>query len=713
MDRNGRRNLFVLALVIALLVASACVIIAKRDQARASTCAAAPSSSTRGADAAEARGSTARTSTARSRSSASASTRSASPSPRSRASAPDQIEVGLPDVQDADRAIEQVGDHGAALLLRLRAERDPAGPRRPGPPTQRLYNRLYDAVEVAVRARAGVLPQRPCTTTGRRYYLFDSEHARSRSPGRRSEKQDLFLPLRRRAARRTRKVIDGAAGDDRRARGEADDDPRPRTSTRPRRALAVTSSSATARRSPATTSRNPEQSFDPTPTSRTSPSTSPTRAAGVPGGHRRDRRARRRHSAAARRPPTATAAAVLRQLRDRPRRRDRLAADHQLRREPGRDRRPHRRPDLRGFGRSRRPRTWPSSCRSARCRSSSTLISQSTVSATLGEQALDQGLKAGLVGPDPRPHLPDRLLPLPRRRRRRSGCCVYAIFFFALIKLIPITLTLPGIAGLILTIGVAADSNIVIFERIKEEVQRGSLDALGDRRPATSKGIATIIDANVITLITAFILFVLATRRGQGLRVHARASARSSRCSPPSSSPRRCSGLLGRARLLRSPSVARRRRASGSAGSFDFIGASRWFFSISGVILRDRRDRLRDQAAQLRHRLRVGHPDHSRRSPSRPASRRSATRSVDAGIEGADSAKIQETERPGLRRQRGPDPGRHLARADRPRCQRRPRARTFGLEAGEDGFDSTSDRPDLRRADRAQRDRSRSSSRCS
>ena len=55
------------------------------------------------------------------------------------------------------------------------------------------------------------------------------------------------------------------------------------------------------------------------------------------------------------------------------------------------------------------------------------------------------------------------------------------MFFFALIKLIPITLTLPGIAGLILTIGVAADANIVIFERIKEEVARGALHAVGDR----------------------------------------------------------------------------------------------------------------------------------------------------------------------------------------------------------------------------------------
>ena len=89
------------------------------------------------------------------------------------------------------------------------------------------------------------------------------------------------------------------------------------------------------------------------------------------------------------------------------------------------------------------------------------------------------------------------------------------MIFFALINLIPITLTLPGIAGLVLTIGVAADSNIVIFERIKEEVRAGrsmsSAISAGYKR-----GISTIIDANVITLLTAFILFVLATSGVKG-----------------------------------------------------------------------------------------------------------------------------------------------------------------------------------------------------
>ena len=66
------------------------------------------------------------------------------------------------------------------------------------------------------------------------------------------------------------------------------------------------------------------------------------------------------------------------------------------------------------------------------------------------------------------------------------GLVIYGVYFFALIKLIPITLTLPGIAGLILTIGVAADANIVIFERVKEEIRGGR--SIGPASPrATSR----------------------------------------------------------------------------------------------------------------------------------------------------------------------------------------------------------------------------------
>jgi SecD/SecF fusion protein len=209
------------------------------------------------------------------------------------------------------------------------------------------------------------------------------------------------------------------------------------------------------------------------------------------------------------------------------------------------------------------------------------LISQSTVSATLGQEALDQGLKAGIAG------LILVCLFLLAYYRFLGlvailGLALYGLFFFALIKLIPITLTLPGIAGLILTIGVAADSNIVIFERIKEEVRAGksmpSAIATGYR-----KGIATIIDANVITLITAFILFVLATAGVKGFAFTLGVGTIASLFTAVVFT-QAFLGLFGRARFLRSPAVA-------GAGEqrvrwrFNFIGLSRWFFSMSGVIL--------------------------------------------------------------------------------------------------------------------------------
>ncbi len=209
------------------------------------------------------------------------------------------------------------------------------------------------------------------------------------------------------------------------------------------------------------------------------------------------------------------------------------------------------------------------------------LISESQVSATLGSQALHDGIKAGIIG------LALVVLFLLLFYRVLGLIAVlalaaYAVIFFALIKLIPITLTLPGIAGLVLTIGVAADSNIVIFERIKEEVRAGrSMSAAisaGYRR-----GIATIIDANVVTLLTAFILFVLATAGVKGfaftLFVGTVVSLLTAVVFTQS-----LLGSMSRTRLLSSPSVL------GSAKErvrwhFDFMGASRWFFSLSGCIL--------------------------------------------------------------------------------------------------------------------------------
>ena len=108
------------------------------------------------------------------------------------------------------------------------------------------------------------------------------------------------------------------------------------------------------------------------------------------------------------------------------------------------------------------------------------LISNSQVSATLGKTALEQSLVAGAIG-----FAVVCLFLLMFYRVLGAiaigGLVIYGTYLFALIKLIPITLTLPGIAGLILTIGVGADANIVIFERVKEEIRGGQIDRLGDR----------------------------------------------------------------------------------------------------------------------------------------------------------------------------------------------------------------------------------------
>ena len=98
---------------------------------------------------------------------------------------------------------------------------------------------------------------------------------------------------------------------------------------------------------------------------------------------------------------------------------------------------------------------------------------------------------------------------------RSLGLAIYALLYYAAILLFNVTLTLPGFAGLILTIGVAADANVVVFERIKEEVRAGR-----SVRSAISagygKGFHTILDANVVTMITAIVIFLIAVADVKG-----------------------------------------------------------------------------------------------------------------------------------------------------------------------------------------------------
>ena len=209
------------------------------------------------------------------------------------------------------------------------------------------------------------------------------------------------------------------------------------------------------------------------------------------------------------------------------------------------------------------------------------LISESQVSATLGKQALHQGLVAGLAG-----LLVVAVFLIAYYRMlgviATAALMVYALYFYALIKLIPITLTLPGIAGLILTIGVAADANIVIFERVKEEI-RGGRSIRQGIVTGYRKGLTAIIDANVVTIMTAFILFVLATAEVQGFAFTLGIGTFVSLFTAVMAT-RAILVSMSSSRTISNPS------ALGAGGKrrvwrFDFMGASRYFFSMSGMIL--------------------------------------------------------------------------------------------------------------------------------
>lgn len=138
-----------------------------------------------------------------------------------------------------------------------------------------------------------------------------------------------------------------------------------------------------------------------------------------------------------------------------------------------------------------------------------------TIGPTLGEDSLQRSLIAGVIG------LVIVLLFMALYYRLPGlvadiALITYALFSLALFKWIPVTLTLPGIAAFILSIGMAVDANILIFERMKEELRAGhalinAID-LGWRRAWPS-----IRDANISTLITTAILYWFGNAYGASL----------------------------------------------------------------------------------------------------------------------------------------------------------------------------------------------------
>lgn len=131
------------------------------------------------------------------------------------------------------------------------------------------------------------------------------------------------------------------------------------------------------------------------------------------------------------------------------------------------------------------------------------LVEERTVQATLGAESVAKSVKAGVVG------LVMVLVFMILAYGRLGvvagvGLIIFGVITLALYKLIPVVLTLPGIAGFLLSVGMAVDSNILIFERFKEERKRRPIpDAL---EVSFGRAWDSIRDANIATLVTAFIL---------------------------------------------------------------------------------------------------------------------------------------------------------------------------------------------------------------
>ncbi len=145
------------------------------------------------------------------------------------------------------------------------------------------------------------------------------------------------------------------------------------------------------------------------------------------------------------------------------------------------------------------------------------IIEERTVGPSLGQDSIDQGRVAGLVGIA-------FVIVLMTLYYRVAGMlavgalAVYVILVLGGLAAMNATLTVPGIAGLILSIGMAVDANVLIFERIREELEHGRAT-----RSAVDEGfqhaLSAIVDANITTLITALILFQFGTGPVRGFAV--------------------------------------------------------------------------------------------------------------------------------------------------------------------------------------------------
>ncbi|MDP1721854.1 MAG: protein translocase subunit SecD [Candidatus Gottesmanbacteria bacterium] len=133
------------------------------------------------------------------------------------------------------------------------------------------------------------------------------------------------------------------------------------------------------------------------------------------------------------------------------------------------------------------------------------VVEKRTIGASLGAASVAKSVRAGIIG------LTIVAIFMIAQYGKLGlladmALVVYGLMTFALFRLIPVTLTLPGVAGFILSIGMAVDSNILIFERYKEERRRGKPSGIAMEQ-AFGRAWDSIRDANVTTILTAIILY--------------------------------------------------------------------------------------------------------------------------------------------------------------------------------------------------------------
>ena len=145
------------------------------------------------------------------------------------------------------------------------------------------------------------------------------------------------------------------------------------------------------------------------------------------------------------------------------------------------------------------------------------IIEERTVGPSLGRDNIDQGFRSVLIG-----FVLVLIFMLVYYRVFGIVACaalvLNLVLMVSILSLLQATLTLPGVAGIVLTVGMAVDANVLIFERIREEIRNGNTPQ-ASIHVGYDKAFGTIFDANFTTLIAAIVLFSIGSGPVKGFAV--------------------------------------------------------------------------------------------------------------------------------------------------------------------------------------------------